>query len=201
MKPRSTPIAVRRLVALLLGAGLSAISAPAPGQTATTLSQVPAASPDSPECQRALEAVQAQEARSLSAQRAHPAPAGSAPVISPGLRAARERAARVCLAAAPAAAGDVQRMAQPPQSVAPVAGPKAPAPRPAVPLPAAPVAAPAPAPAPPVVAPRSQQLTTLLGCDPSGCWASDGSRMERAGPNLIGPRGLCTQEGAFLRCP
>ena len=33
-------------------------------------------------------------------------------------------------------------------------------------------------------------------------WASDGSRLQRAGPDtLLGPRGMCTTSGSVLLCP
>jgi hypothetical protein len=41
----------------------------------------------------------------------------------------------------------------------------------------------------------------LNACDATGCWASDGTRLLRAGPNLIGPRGICTTSGPFVQCP
>jgi len=34
-----------------------------------------------------------------------------------------------------------------------------------------------------------------------GCWASDGTRVDRFGPNLGGRRGVCTLSGAVLQCP
>lgn len=55
------------------------------------------------------------------------------------------------------------------------------------------------APPPPAAAiPRPPVITS---CDPGGCWDSNGTRLNRAGPNLIGPNGLCTASGALLNCP
>lgn len=54
------------------------------------------------------------------------------------------------------------------------------------------------APPPPVMVPR---LPVITSCDPGGCWDSDGTRLHRAGPNLMGPRGLCTVQGNVLNCP
>lgn len=54
------------------------------------------------------------------------------------------------------------------------------------------------APLPPVTVPR---LSVITLCDPGGCWDSDGTRLHRAGPNLMGPRGLCTVHGNVLNCP
>lgn len=62
-----------------------------------------------------------------------------------------------------------------------------------VPLGAPARAEPLPRPAPPV---------TVTACDPTGCWASDGTRLQRTGPQqLLGPRGPCTAQGPFLSCP
>jgi len=44
-------------------------------------------------------------------------------------------------------------------------------------------------------------LVTLSGCDPAGCWASDGTRLLRQGSLLLGSRGYCTAVGAVLTCP
>jgi len=38
-------------------------------------------------------------------------------------------------------------------------------------------------------------------CDAGGCWTNDGSHLRQVPPNLIGPRGLCTQQGGQLYCP
>lgn len=44
-------------------------------------------------------------------------------------------------------------------------------------------------------------LPTVTHCNGAVCTASDGSTLTRVGPNLVGPRGACRVEGAFLRCP
>ena len=41
----------------------------------------------------------------------------------------------------------------------------------------------------------------ITSCDAGGCWANDGSRLNRLGPNLWGPRGICTVQGSLLQCP
>ena len=52
---------------------------------------------------------------------------------------------------------------------------------------------PTPAPKPPSV---------VTSCDALGCWANDGTRLNRVGPQqLQGPRGLCTLQGTSLQCP
>lgn len=44
-------------------------------------------------------------------------------------------------------------------------------------------------------------LTSITSCDPVGCWASDGTRLQKVGPNLLGPKGFCTVQGYALNCP
>lgn len=59
--------------------------------------------------------------------------------------------------------------------------------------------APAPAPPAPVSVSRPSAITT---CDPGGCWDSQGQRLNRVGPVLIGPRGnACTVQGGLVQCP
>jgi hypothetical protein len=53
-------------------------------------------------------------------------------------------------------------------------------------------------PAPPVAIDRPSTVTT---CDPGGCWTNDGNRLQRLGPNLVGPKGVCTVQGAIVSCP
>ena len=48
---------------------------------------------------------------------------------------------------------------------------------------------------------RIEPPLTVTGCDASGCWASDGTRLQQAGPQLLGPRGFCSVQGALLQCP
>jgi hypothetical protein len=47
----------------------------------------------------------------------------------------------------------------------------------------------------------TRPLVTLGACDTAGCWASDGTRVQRQGPLLLGLRGYCTVLGAVLTCP
>lgn len=54
-------------------------------------------------------------------------------------------------------------------------------------------------PPPPVV--TTPAPVTILVCDTTGCIASDGTRLNKVGPTLVGPRGACTLEGAELRYP
>lgn len=140
-------------------------------------------------CREALAALQAQEAAVLAASpaagRADPALQHQPPAR---LLALRREAARACLGGS----GELpppQQVAQPPIVVAPIRVAR-PAAAPA--LPTGPVRPPPPPAAPPA---------TITGCDTAGCWASDGSRLTRAGPNLQGPRGLCSVQGTLLVCP
>jgi len=38
-------------------------------------------------------------------------------------------------------------------------------------------------------------------CSAAACFTSDGSTLIRVGPTLVGPRGACTVQGGFVRCP
>ncbi len=136
---------------------------------------------DSAACRRALDALRTQEDQ---------APAGATGPerrqTAARLEPLRRAAARACLGGR----GDppsAQRPAQPPAEVPRIALPGAAVPAPAAPPP--PVARP---PAPPVV------VTT---CDAAGCWASDGSRLQRFGTQFMGPRGPCSVQGVVLNCP
>lgn len=142
-------------------------------------------------CRGALAALQAQEAAAAATTPAREPEADEAAhhAALARLNAARDRAARACLqgrADQPARPG---RLATPPLSVPPLAVTPQTAP---LPLPPAGIPVPLPRAAPPV------SITT---CDALGCWASDGTRLPRAGPNLIGPRGFCTAPGGVLHCP
>jgi hypothetical protein len=105
------------------------------------------------------------------------------------LERARHAAKQACLGSEP---GTRQRTGapDPPQAV------------PAPTLPRA-LAAPTPAPtltlpAPPLTIPRATAITT---CDPGGCWDSEGRRLNQMGPQLVGPRGVCTVQGGVVTCP
>ena len=68
-----------------------------------------------------------------------------------------------------------------------------------VPAQVAPLQVPVPAPAPPPVAIQRPPAPAL--CDAGGCWSNDGTHLQQLPPSLIGPRGLCTQQGGLLYCP
>jgi hypothetical protein len=44
-------------------------------------------------------------------------------------------------------------------------------------------------------------LVSITSCDANGCWASDGTRLQRFGSQLLGPRGVCSRVGAVVHCP
>jgi len=94
----------------------------------------------------------------------------------------RKRAARECLGKEELAP---ERTPRQPVVVSPVTLPPS-----AVPPPPA-----APPPAVRVPPPR-----TVTQCDPSGCWTSDGLRLNRLGPLLVGPPGACTVQSGVLTC-
>lgn len=129
----------------------------------------------SPECGQAREALD--QARAAAEQ--DPAKAAQVEPL-------RKQAARICLGVTDDTAPS-GRVAQPPQRVpAPVITPPQ---RPPV------FAAPT-LPPPPVI----ERPPVITACDPGGCWDSNGTRLNRAGPNLIGPSGLCTVQGTLLSC-
>ncbi|NRF69870.1 hypothetical protein HLB44_22955 [Aquincola sp. S2] len=146
--------------------------------------------PTSAECRTALEALGQLEARAIAARNA--AAPGDDRVQRHTLdqvRALRRDAARACLGGS----GDAPpptASARPPLSVAPmVALP------PSLRMPAAPTTPPT------VITPRPSPPVVVTSCDPTGCWASDGSRLTRFGSNLLGPRGVCSTGGGILNCP
>ena len=50
--------------------------------------------------------------------------------------------------------------------------------------------------------PTPKPPSVVTNCDALGCWANDGTRLNRVGPQqLQGPRGLCTLQGTSLQCP
>lgn len=140
----------------------------------------PAAQTDplqTPECRAALAALQGAEQAASAA----------------GLAEARRRAAHECLGARqdPPPAG---RRAEPPLAVPPVLPPTPP-------LPNLPNARPPRTPAPPVITPRPPPAPAVIGCDASSCLTSDGQRLLRSGPTLIGPQGACSVQAGLLACP
>ena len=105
------------------------------------------------------------------------------------VEAVRQAAARTCLGQAEPSSPRSNRWAQPPLVVPP----------PVIELPGPPAAAATPRPLPPAV--HIDRPATIGACDANGCWASDGSRLNRIGPNLVGPAGVCTIQGGLAYCP
>ena len=134
----------------------------------------------SPACLGALDALHSREATLASTR-----------VLDPGLLALRRRAAAVCLGVRDDARVVPGRLAQPPVSTSD--------------LPRAPAVVALPSPTPTLSQPRSLAVPTAplttLNCDAVGCTASDGSRLNRMGPNLWGPGGACIALGPVLQCP
>jgi hypothetical protein len=194
-----------RLVSPLAFAALLALAAlPAWPATAPGVASAPSAGDllHSSACKAALAALQAQEDATAKSARALPGGRAASQPGGPALAAARAQAAQACLGAAAASGAEAgaasgaapgsapgaaaRRALQPPISVAPAGA----AARAGV--------APGPGSPPPVNVPP---LTTLGHCDAAGCWASDGTRLQRLGPALVGPRGVCSVQGSVLSCP
>jgi hypothetical protein len=132
-----------------------------------------------PACDSALAALRAEEDAAI-ASRARSTATSPPPAR---LLAQRRVAARVCLGAADAP--------RPAAAVRPPVG------VPGIVLPASPPAATAISPAPP----QQRPLLTVTSCDALGCWASDGTRLQLQGQQLLGPRGMCLRQGDVLTCP
>lgn len=160
----------------------------------------------SPECLRALDALQRQEAAAAAAA-SRPDAGDRASVarrppddargpqrldLPAPLQAARHRAAVACLGAR----ADLPLPPRRPVLTAPISAP--PIGYGSLP-PALPTLA-DPARAPPVrIAPPPVTVTT---CDAVSCWTSDGMRWQRSGAGLVGPGGMCSGvAGGVLRCP
>ena len=167
---------------------------------ATPPADAPAALGDpleSAECRRALATLNAEEAAVAgSAHAGGGVSANDRRLIDARLAPARRQAARACLArrADPAtlSIGRLVRptpVATPPLTVGPASSP---APMAATAR-AAPLVPPPPSPA--------DKPYAITACDAGGCWANDGSRLNRVGPTLWGPRGICTVQGSLLQCP
>ena len=109
--------------------------------------------------------------------------------LDPQRESLRRHAARVCLGGDGNAPPRSARSAVPPVAVTTI-------PRASPVIPPSLTVGPNPPLSPPV-----RQPAVLTGCDVAGCWTSDGSRLTRAGPNLLGPRGVCTVHGVALHCP
>jgi hypothetical protein len=144
---------------------------------------------NSADCRQALKTLQAQEDAALAAPQAGRQSGGLRRSPDARLETLRRHAALVCLGGRADSPPPAQRFAQPPVVVPPVAMAR---PVQQLALPTLPTV-----PAPKHVEPP----VVTTSCDPLGCWASDGSRLNRVGQNLLGPRGLCGVQGTLLQCP
>ena len=143
----------------------------------------------SPPCREALDALQARQDEAARSREADaPASAPSRAERLQQVESARRQAARACLGGTGVPPPPSAHYTQPLEGVpAPTVRPPPPPPRPA--------ALPLPVPA------RRDPPPVVTSCDAGGCWASDGSRLPRFGPNLLGPRGVCTLQGVVVHCP
>jgi hypothetical protein len=153
----------------------------------------------SPDCRRAIARLDAEEAAAAPS-----VPRASASVAAPGRRgvddrlaALRRDAANRCLARRADPPLPPQALVRPPPlSLAPLA--VAPASEATSAAATARTAPTLPGPGP---AAKPGHPYAITSCDAGGCWANDGSRLNRVGPNLWGPRGLCTVQGTLVQCP
>ena len=208
------PAATARTTVIALLAAIVAL-APATTAIAEAAASTPTTSPvatlaagattalvdplESPECQRALAALNAEEAAVAESSRATGGvTANDRRLIDARLAPARRQAARACLArhADPATLSSARLVRPTPIAAAPLAVAPGSSPAPTAPTAATARAAPLVLPAAPVERPYA-----ITSCDIGGCWANDGSRLTRVGPNLWGPRGICTVQGSLLQCP
>ncbi|WP_144290126.1 hypothetical protein [Ideonella sp. A 288] len=142
----------------------------------------------SPACVQAVAALDDVE-RAMASASASQARGGAAdPALTARLRDLRHQAARLCLGSAPdetpralprvpARTGQAEPRGLQPKLAAAAVGPRVPA--------------------PPAIAP----FRSITSCDAAGCWASDGTRLQKMGPDLLGPNGLCRTVGTVLTCP
>ena len=189
-----------RVAALLAAIVALATANPAIAESAASAPNAPSAALGDPlesaECRRALAALNAEEAAVAESSRASGAvTANDRRLIDARLAPLRRQAARACLARRgdPAMLSSARLVRPPPIAAAPVAVAPASV--------AAPTAATARAAPPAPLAPPVERPYAITSCDPGGCWANDGSRLTRVGPNLWGPRGICTMQGSLLQCP
>lgn len=163
---------------MLLASSLLAASFPVAG----------AELPASAACHTALQALSDAE-EALAAASAASAPDDNRQrAVAARLLPQRQRVADACLGGLTTSPPPSQRTWVGPVPARPVA-------------PATPVRAQAAAPVVSVPLPRIDPPVTLQHCTGSSCLASDGSTLTRVGPNLMGPRGVCTAQGGVVRCP
>lgn len=148
----------------------------------------------SAECASALHALQdVEDAMLASTKSSQGNGAADRPVLSKLAKLKRD-AARTCLGGDGSVSRPHQHLGQTPLSVTPVtATPLLPLPLPSPRLPAR-----TPSPLQPVLVPP---LKSVVSCDAVGCWINDGTRLQKLGPGLLGPKGFCSVQGSVLSCP
>lgn len=145
--------------------------------------------PRSPACRTALQALEEAEDAIAASAAASAAPGDlqHQRSVAAKLQPLRQRVADACL-------GGMTTSPPPSQHtwIAPLP------PRPATEIPRVPVPATPPVTVPP---PRFEMPSLVTHCSAAACFTSDGSTLTRVGPTLVGPRGACTVQGSFVRCP
>jgi len=145
--------------------------------------------PRSSACQMALQALETAE-DAIAASAAASAPAADPQrqrSVAARLQPLRRRVADACLGG---------MTTSPPPSQHTWLAPPPPRPNTVVPRVAMPATPPMTAPLP-----RFEMPPTVTHCTAAACFTSDGSTLTRVGPTLVGPRGACTVQGSFVRCP
>jgi hypothetical protein len=146
--------------------------------------------PRSPACRTALQALEQAEAAIVDASAASAVRLPDVDrqrAVAARLKPLRERVGQACL-------GGLTTSPPPSQHSW-----TAPAPAPRAELPPRPL--PPVRPLEPLALPRVEPPVMVTQCNAATCLASDGSTLTRIGPTLVGPRGACTVQGAFVRCP
>ncbi|HEY8876037.1 MAG TPA: hypothetical protein VIN03_00650 [Roseateles sp.] len=139
-------------------------------------------------CRTALQALeQAEDAIAASAAASAPADQERRRAVAAQLQPLRQRVADACLGGL--------TTSPPPSQHTWIA---APAPRTAAAIPRVPMPA---TPLPTVPPPRFEMPSMVTHCTAAACFTSDGTTLTRVGPSLVGPRGACTVQGSFVRCP
>jgi len=163
---------MKALTALLLAmTALHANAAPATG------------APGSAPCGKALDMLRELEDRVLAAPRER------AEALRRQMLQSRRAAALACLGES-----DDEMRPGPSRVEAPVATPRG-----TVPPPLPPLRLPNTTTPPRVASPNPPR--TLSACDANGCWTNDGIRLQRVGPQLLGPSGFCSTAGNSVQCP
>ncbi len=145
--------------------------------------------PRSPACRTAVQALEEAEdalAASAASREATASEKQRQQSVAARLQPLRKRVADACLGGLTTSPPPSQHSWVVPQAAA----------RPSVATPRPPQPA-----VPPVTVPRPEPPVMVTHCNGAVCYGSDGSTLTRVGPGLVGPRGQCTVQGGFVRCP